>query len=392
MQWCGMPEPGSSSENTCLPIFNHDNQIAFMRKPAFHNLITAALATLLLPLTATAQQADLQTEPVPVSPPLFTDHTPLSVTIEAPLTTLMTIRPDEEYLDGTFSYTTVDGTAQTFDLKIRTRGNFRRKEEHCDFAPIRLNFRKKQIEGTLFEGQDKLKLVTHCDNGNTYFDQLVLREYLAYRFYQAMTEQSFGVRLFQVTYVNTEDTGSLTRIGFVIEDDEDVADRIGLKRVKTGDIMHGDLDRQAENLVNVFQYMIGNTDYSLVRGEPDKNCCHNIELMSATGEAPYIPVPFDFDFAGLVNAPYAAPNVKFHLRNVRQRLYRGQCRNNDLLPGTFKLFLDKRTAFQGILDDIEYLSGRTRKDVPAFLNVFFERISSQKKMNSAFINKCVDSE
>lgn len=366
-----------------------------MRKLAIQNLIIAVLATLLIfALTAKAQQADLQTVPDPVSATLFTDHTPLSVTIEAPLTTLMTVRPDEEYLDGTFSYIAVDGTVQTLDLKIRTRGNFRRKEEHCDFAPIRLNFRKKQVEGTLFDGQDKLKLVTHCDNGNTYFDQLVLREYLAYRFYQEMTEKSFGVRLFQINYIDTEteDARSLTRIGFVIEDDEDVADRTGLKRVKTGDIVHGDLDLQAENVVNVFQYMIGNTDYSLVRGEPDKNCCHNIELMSATGGAPYIPVPFDFDFAGLVNAPYAAPNVKFHLRNVRQRLYRGQCRNNDLLPGTLRLFLDKRDKFQSIVDDIEYLSSRTRKDVPTFLKVFYERISSPKKVNSAFISQCVDSE
>jgi hypothetical protein len=101
--------------------------------------------------------------------PLFANHAPLDVTIEAPLTTLMDERPEKEYLEGTFSYTKDDGTQQTFDLKLRTRGNFRRSEETCDFAPVRLNFRKKQLKDTEFDGQDKLKLVTHCQQNKMSF-------------------------------------------------------------------------------------------------------------------------------------------------------------------------------------------------------------------------------
>jgi hypothetical protein len=97
---------------------------------------------------------------------LFADDSLLAVTIEAPLTTLMKDRPDEQYLDGMFSFTGDDGEEKTVELKLRTRGKYRREKKHCDFAPIRLNFRETQVEGTVFAGQDKLKMVTHCRSKN----------------------------------------------------------------------------------------------------------------------------------------------------------------------------------------------------------------------------------
>ncbi len=211
-------------------------------------------------------------------------------------------------------------------------------------------------------------------------------------FFQVLTEKSFGVRILQINYVDTEGGTSLERVGFVVEDDEDVADRIGMKRIKSEDITHSDLEGRQANLINVFQYMIGNTDYSLIKVEPGKNCCHNIELLSATGGAPFTPVPFDFDFAGLVNAPYAAANPKFRLRTVRQRLYRGQCKNNEFLPETVQLFLDKQAAILDVIDDVKLLSGRSRRDVSSYLDTFFDHISNPKKVQSAFVEKCINSE
>lgn len=358
-----------------------------MRNLAIHSLTGVVLSTLLsFSPPVGAQQAE--PEDKPAIAPLFADHSPLLVTIEAPLTTLMTDRPEEEYLDGTFSFTGDDGTAHSFDLKIRTRGNFRRQKEICDFTPIRLNFRKKQVVDTEFDGQDKLKLVTHCQNSPAYYDQLVLREYIAYRILQLMTEKSFGVRLFKITYVDTEGAKPMTRIGFAIEDNDDLAERTGMKTIISEGITHDDLDPRQENLVNVFQYLIGNTDFSLIRGEAGKNCCHNSELMSATEGAPFTPIPYDFDFAGIVNAPYAAANPEFRLRNVRVRLYRGRCKNNDLLPDTFQHYLDKKDAVFGILDELELLSSRSKRDVTNYLNTFYTRISRPKDIRSRFLDRC----
>jgi len=322
---------------------------------------------------------------------LFADATPLAVTITAPLTTLMEDRPDEEYLDGTFSFSADDGVERTVELKLRTRGNYRRGKDHCDFAPIRLNFPTQQLANTVFAGQDKLKLVTHCQTSRSYYEQLVLREYLAYRFLNVMTDKSFGVRLLEITYVDTDGAESFTKPGFVIEDDDAVAERNGMTIVRIDGISSDELDARQQNLVHVFEYLIGNTEYSLFKAEPNMDCCHNSNLMSATEGAPFTPLPYDFDFAGLVNAPYAQPNPRYDLRNVRQRLYKGLCKNNDLLPDTLQLYLAKKSAIYGVVNELELLSSRSRRDVSNYLDSFFDRISKPKSVRGRFIEKCIDS-
>lgn len=320
--------------------------------------------------------------------PLFADTSTLAVTIKAPLKTLMDERPDEEYLSGTFSFVANDGAESVFDLKIRTRGNYRRQKEHCNFAPVRLNFRTSQLAGTEFTGQDKLKLVTHCQNRKPRFEQLVLREFLAYRLLNVITSRSYGVRLLKIRYEDTEDTHNMTKFGFVIEDDDDVAARNGLQVVRKGDISVDHLDREQQNLINVFQYLIGNTEYSLSAAEPDKDCCHNTDLMSETGAPPYIPLPYDFDFAGIVNAPYAQPNPRYKLRDVRQRLYKGLCENNELLPDTFQRFIEKRDAIYTVVEDLEALNSRSRRSVTRYLNSFYDQILEPETVEEKFIEAC----
>ena len=362
-------------------------QVINRKTPKKTSLVGILLAALLtISPSAEAQQNDPEIRQAVM--PLFATHSPLQVTIEAPLTTLARDRPEEEYLDGTFTFTGGDGAAQTVDLKIRTRGNYRRMEEHCDFPPIRLNLRKKQVAETVFAGQDKLKLVTHCQNNKAHYEQLVLREFLAYRIFQVMTNKSYGVRLLEVNYVDTEGAEPMTRLAFAIEDDDAVAERVGMKFLKVPDITNEDLDRRQQNLVNVFQYLIGNTEFSLIKAEPDKHCCHNADLMSATGGPPFTPVPYDFDFSGLVNAHYAQPNPRYNIRHVRHRLFRGVCSNNDLLTDTIQQYLDKKDAVYDIIDELDMLTRRSRRYVNWYLDPFYKRISTPKKVDANFAKWC----
>lgn len=321
---------------------------------------------------------------------LFTDVALLEVTIRAPLTTLMEARPKDEYLEGTFSFTADDGAEQILDLKIRTRGKYRHQKKHCVFAPIRLNLRKKQVVDTIFAGQDKLKLVTHCNSSKPHYEQLVLREYLAYRILQVLTDKSFGVRLLRINYVDTEGGEPMTKLGFVIEDDDDVAERHGMQTVQRKRLSGDDLDHRQQILIDVFQYLIGNTEYSLFNPEPNEHCCHNMDFMSVTEETPLIPLAYDFDFAGIVNAPYAQPNPKFEHTDVRERLYRGQCTNNELLPETLQRFIDRKDAIYGVVDELELLNSRSRGYVTRYLDSFYRHISDQKSINARFIDKCED--
>ena len=357
-----------------------------MRSTVLKFVISSMLAAVLFSVPVTSQ--DTETDARPSMAPLFADHALLAVTIRAPLTTLMQDRPTEEYLDGTFSFTGDDGAEQTLDLKIRTRGKYRHQEKHCDFAPIRLNFRKKQVIDTLFAGQDKLKLVTHCQNDIRHYEQLVLREYLAYRILQVLTDKSFGVRLLQIDYVDTEGGEPMSKLGFVIEDDDAVAERNGMRVIKGGNLSGNDLERVQQNLVNVFQYLIGNTEYSLFNPEPNEFCCHNMDFMSASHGPPLVPLAYDFDFAGIVNAPYAQPNPRFEHESVRTRLYRGQCTNNDLLPATLQRFTDNKNAIYGIVDGLELLNSRSRRYVTGYLNSFYKHISDPESVQPRFIDKC----
>jgi hypothetical protein len=282
----------------------------------------------------------------------------------------------------------VDGSEQALDLKIRTRGRYRRKKSTCILPPIRLNFRKGQVRETEFAGQDKLKLVTHCKDNNARNEQLVLKEYLAYRFLQTLTANSFGVRMMRITYVDSEQNrDTVTRYGFVIEDDDDIGDRLGLKRVKSGGISYSDLNPRQTNIVAVFEYLIGNTDFSMIRGPADDECCHNV-VPFVSGENGYTPIPYDFDFSGLVNAPYAEPNPQLKIRSVRQRVYRGRCSNNQYLDETLALFREKEPEFRALVAALPDLTPKYEKEVTRFLDEFYEDIGSEKQIDRNIIRDC----
>ncbi|MGI9203475.1 MAG: hypothetical protein ACR2Q3_05675 [Woeseiaceae bacterium] len=317
---------------------------------------------------------------------LFDSHETLQVTIEGPLTTLQKERSDEDYLDGQFSYTDEVGEVQSFDLKIRARGRYRRQKKTCSFPPVRLNFRTGQVEGSLLDGQDKLKLVTHCKSRDSH-QQYVLREYLAYRILQTLTEKSFSARLLKITYVDSEsDKDPINKYGFVIEDADDIGKRISLKEMDVKALSYNDLDAGFTNLINIYQYLIGNTDFSLIRGPDDDNCCHNSVPFSAGGEITSI--PYDLDFSGLVNAPYAEPHPRFKLRSVLVRKYRGQCSNNERLPETLSFIQSKRAEIYGLVDDLADLDKRSRKQVIGYLDSFFKDVSDEKTVQKKLIKGC----
>ena len=325
----------------------------------------------------------------PGAQPLFSDDSELAVRIEAPMETLMRERPDEEYLDGKFSFSANDGTEHTVDLKIRTRGKFRRQDSTCEFAPIRLNFKKGQLDGTVLDGQDKLKLVTHCETRKDRYEQMVLREYLAYRILQSLTDKHFGARLMHITYVDTENPGDepLTRYGFVIEDEDDIGARLGLEKIDVTALRYSDLDPAHTRLITMYEYLIGNTDYSLVRGPNENDCCHNA-IPFSDGMTTYS-IPYDFDHAGLVNAPYAKPNPQFKTSNVRVRVYRGLCSQNEALPETLDYIAGKRAEIIGLVDGIDGLGDKDRGQVMKYIEKFFEDIENPKKVDRNLIRKCL---
>lgn len=324
-----------------------------------------------------------------VGQPLFASDSTLQARIAAPLTTLMRERSDTEYLEGTFSYVDATGVERTLSLKLRARGKFRLQRDTCNLPPIRLNFRKKEVAGTEFAGQDKLKLVTHCSQRREVYEQYVLKEYLAYRIFNTLTDNSFRTRLLKIDYVDSDDDGKTwTRYGFVIEDDDLLAERIGAEVAKVPRITYATLDRQQAILVSVFQYLIGNTDYSLVASTRDDDCCHNTVLFSVAG-GNYIAIPYDFDFSGLVNARYAEPSPRLPIRSVVRRLYRGICTHNDLMEATIARFKGSEDSIRQAALRLEGLREKERAAVLQYISGFFDDIADASSVERNLVNKCL---
>ena len=341
---------------------------------------TLAFAVFMLPsATLMAEESD---------PPgvLFHDVEILTATITAPLTTLVKERSKEDYLPGVFHYSEPDGTNVNIDIEIRTRGHFRHRT--CDFPPLSLNFKKSQADGTLFEKQNKLKLVVHCDDAKRY-EQIVLREYLAYRIYNAITNMSFRVRLLRITYVDNEGRRKdQVRYAFLIEHKKRLAERYDMKNLEVERTTIGAIQPDRLNLASVFQYLIGNTDFSPIAGPPGNGCCHNYVLFQRGTEL-IIAMPYDFDQAGIVDAPYASPNENLRIRTVRQRLYRGRCNNNHHVSASVDKFKDKREEIYALVNEQEGFEPRVRKTLVRFIDKFYEVIDDPKKLERQIVKKCI---
>ena len=343
---------------------------------------TAIAASMLLSTSASANE--------PGGPdPLFATFDIVELTITAPMEELLRKRPDEEYLPGTLTFSDADGNVSVLDIGIRTRGNYRRQKRVCPFPPLRVNIKTSEAKGTLFHKQDKLKLVTHCRDRSARYEQNLLREYLAYRILNTMTDISYRVRLLRVNYVDSlQKQKDREQYAFVIEHKNRLAHRTGVPPLVTEELSTSQLEGAYSDLSSLFQFMIGNTDFSPIAGAEGETCCHNSTPFGAEG-APVYSIPYDFDMSGFVNAPYAEPNPRFKIRSVTQRLYRGRCRHIGFLDQSVRAFQDSRAALYRLVDEQQELDNSTRKSILKYMDKFYAVLDDPKRLSREIRSKCI---
>lgn len=318
--------------------------------------------------------------------PLFQSNDILQASLEGPLLQLIKEKSKEDYLQGKFSVVDADGTTLEFDVKFRARGNFR--HDNCDYPPIRLNFKKSETKGTLFDKQDKLKLVIHC-NRRAEYQEIVLQEYLVYRIFNELTDASFRVRLLRITYGDpSENEQSPPRYAFLLEHKDRLSKRIGLDEFITPKGQLALFNPEILNLTSIFQYFIGNTDFSPIAGPPGSGCCHNYVLFK-NPDTPVTAIPYDFDQSGFVDAPYANANPNFRLRSVRQRLYRGRCVNNAYVEKSIQKFRDKRDVVYAMINDQPGFEDKTRRNLIKFVDKFYQQIEKPKQVDDYILKRCI---
>ena len=274
---------------------------------------------------------------------------------------------------------------RSFDLTIERRGISR--QEVCDFPPIRLRFNKQSVKGSIFEGEGALKLVTHCNRGKRWAHYYVL-EMLAYRIYNLITEYSFRVRPLIVRYRDVDrDKDADENFAFVIEDIDEVADRLELIELDIQSTRVNRLNPEVTSQMALFQLLIGNLDWSARTG-PD-GCCHNAKLIGVDAtNAPRIPIPYDFDSSGFVDAHYALPPEGLGVRSVTSRLFRGYCLHNPRLPAARQLFLARKDEINALVREEPRINDRIRKKALDYLEEYFEILADDEEFDDAVISKC----
>ncbi len=186
---------------------------------------------------------------------------------------------------------------------------------------------------------------------------------VTYLIMNELTDKSFRVQLAKVTYRSPD--GATEAYAFIMENNHEMADRIGGDLLKEEPLQLTTIDAEQYRLLTVFQYMIGNTDWNLAKS-------HNIKLVSTgAGEAP-TPVPYDFDYSGLVNAPYAQPHPQMPIRHVRERFFQWRGANTEGLEQTLQLFREKKNAIYELVRGFEYLSRESRQDILQYLDIFYK--------------------
>jgi len=324
-------------------------------------------------------------DPGQATPPqtrLFASDEPVELTLEANWDRLKDDRSQEsEERPGRVHWKNEEAREIAIPIHVRTRGTFRLMRRTCSFPPIRLTFPSTGTEGTIFEGQDKVKVVTHCRDRDEY-EQNVLEEYLAYRIYNLLTDISFRVRLARITYVDSRERDEpVTRMAFLIEDEDAMAARLDGTMVEVPSAPPSDFSQEQAALMYVFQFMIGNTDWAISQ-------FHNVKAMRIGGD--YFPVPYDFDWSGLVDAPYAGPNPKIadRIENVRERLFWGACNDAIDYQALFARLRGKREAILALPQSIPGLSERNQRSAVEYLQGFYEVIDSENAARRQIVNAC----
>lgn len=324
--------------------------------------------------------------PLTQSAPLFETDGVLDVVIEAPIGDLSRQRHQKPTFPGTFHYTDASGLEHAFAVKVSPRGHSRL--EVCDYPQLRITFDRDETDGTLFEDQRELKLVRQCMRGRNGRDWLQL-EYGVYRAYNVITDYSFRVRELNVTYRETESSGrGYTQPAFFLEDDRDLANRLNRKRIRPPKVDPVQMAVVETTHNMLFQYLIANTDFAVKRGPKGEGCCHNGRVIAEDGkQKDWVVVPYDFDYAGIINTEYALPSEKLPLRRVTTRLYRGFCWQNELLPETIGLFNERRADIEAAFIS----SGIPNKrgiHVKRYIARFYNTVNDPQELQKHIIDKC----
>ena len=312
----------------------------------------------------------------------FFDHTtPLELTLEFDIKTYMNEKSIKEYLPARLTCFISDSLEIEKRVRIKARGMSRQR--HCHFPSFWLNIKKSDINKDCIAESKKIKVVTLCRNNSDY-KKYLLKEYLIYRLYNIITDNSFKVRLLKINYIDTGRRNKVTtNWAFMIEPEDLLAERLEAYPLKMNNIRYNQTDSILSATMSLFQYMIGNTDFS-VAGR------HNVKLLTLKEylKPDILTIPYDFDYSGMVDAYYAVAADKFNIEDVTERYYYGMCRSDQLYNLVIDIYIEKKDEIFTLVQSFEHFDKRTRMYVLNYLEGFYEEIEDPKFIKNHIRPNC----
>lgn len=313
--------------------------------------------------------------------PEFSIQDPFNLDLIFNLKSFLNNRYSEEYLPAIISYNLDENTRIDRKVKIAPRGNYRRKK--CFIPPIRINFSDTAYAISLFDHLGKVKLVTSCRKAKNY-EQYLVKEYLIYKVYELISDYSLKTWFFKINFI---DSGKMNRLfssyAFLIEDIDEMAERNNAIEVENTNLKRSDLNKTVLDKLGIFQFMIGNTDWNIAN-------LHNLKLikiMDPSYPKP-IPVPYDFDYCGLVAANYAIPHESLPIKTVTDRYYMGNCMDKEDFLKIKSLFIDRKNEITSLFSNCDKLEKFSRTQADKFLEDFFQIISDDKLSDQWLFKNC----
>ena len=313
--------------------------------------------------------------------PLFDGDTAIHVELSGPFSALQEDTSARDQLPFVLRAENVEHA-----IKVRIRGKSRLRV--CRFPPLRLNFKKGSVADTVFAGQDKLKLVVPCSM-STRSEKDLVEEYAAYRIFNLLSDASYRVRLLHAQFSDPDDKELEERgrrYAFLIESTEALAERLNGEEADLAEVSLSWFDQDQLAIVYVFQYLIANTDWSLVSAEGENFCCHNGTLIKTDPAMFYI--PYDFDLAGLVNAPYARPHPGMRISRVTERRYRGFCIGSDALRNAIVALHEQEQSVIDLIMSLPVLSDSDKNKRVKYLGRVLAAARDEDKLRKEFEKRC----
>jgi len=346
--------------------------------------ITIFILIFTIKISAQAKLGDISiVDTLTIQKDIYEGDTPLEFTLIFNIKKFQRGKSKKEFINAQLLYHLNDTVAGTKDIRIKARGNFR--NQFCSFPPFHLNIKKADIKNPYLSETNKIKFVTHCQGG-TSSENYVFKENLAYKIYNLISPYSFRTRLVKIKYI---DTGRRNREtdswGFIIEPEKMMAERNNGFPIKNDNLGTVHMEVYESDVAAFFHYMIGNGDYSIT-GRHNTKIIKINDLTKPNG----VPVPYDFDYSGFVNAYYAVPGENLGINSVTERYFLGACRTDEQYQKIINYYKTKEKTIFELVETDTYLSNTSKTEVLNYLKSFYNDLNNPNFIKNEIRKTCKD--